>query len=136
MIEIILANPSLKGVRKAGAGWQAVCPAHPDKSPSLTIREGDDGRVLLHCFTGCATADVVAAMGLTMADLFAPSSTPRKPPPAPGVSRSDLREAVDFERTVLFILKCDAKRGHAISQTDMQRGHLARKRIVKAKELL
>jgi CHC2 zinc finger len=130
----ILSN--LSKVRKSGAGWLACCPAHPDKGPSLSLKEGDDGRVLLHCFAGCATADVVAAMGLPMADLFPPSNTPRKPPPAPGVSRADLAKATDFERTFLFILRCDAKRGRAISQTDMQRGQLARKRVLLAGSLL
>lgn len=135
MIEKILANPALKRLKKSGKGYRADCPAQPDKkSQSLTIREGDDGRVLLHCFAGCAKADVVAAMGLTMADLYPPSNTPRKPPPAPGVSRRELSEAAEFERIVLFILRCDAKRGRAISATDMQRGHLARKRIAKAKD--
>jgi hypothetical protein len=136
MIESILANPSLQGVKKAGKGWQAVCPAHPDKSPSLTIREGDDGRVLLHCFAGCVTADVVAAMGLTMADLFPPSKTPRKPPPAPGVSRRELAVATDFERSIIYILGCDAKRGRGVSTVDLQRGQLAKTRIALAGELL
>jgi hypothetical protein len=134
VINSILNN--LAKVKKSGKGYTACCPAHTDKGPSLSVREGDDGRVLLHCFAGCATADVVAALGLTMADLFAPSNTPRKPPPAPGVSRADLVEAADLERSILFILKCYAKRGRAISQTDVQRGHLARKRIAQAKELL
>ncbi len=136
MIEKILANPSLKGVRKAGKGWQAVCPAHPDKNPSLSVREGDDGRVLVHCHAGCATAAVVAAIGLSMADLYPPSNTPRKPPPAPGVSRRELSEAVEFERTVLYVLRCDAKRGRGISAVDLQRGQLAKTRLVLAGGLL
>lgn len=50
--------------------WSAICPAHPDKNPSLSIAIGDDGRVLLKCWAGCAAIDVVKAIGLTMADLF------------------------------------------------------------------
>lgn len=49
--------------------WMARCPAHPDKSPSLSIRDTDE-RILIHCFAGCGAADVVAAVGLTLADLF------------------------------------------------------------------
>ena len=38
-----------------GAGrWKARCPAHNDRSPSLSIREGDDGRVLVLCRAGCS----------------------------------------------------------------------------------
>src|SRR5579859_6993864 len=62
----------LTGVRKSGKGWVARCPAHEDRHPSLSITEGDDGRVLLHCQSGCHTADVVAKLGLTMAELFPP----------------------------------------------------------------
>ncbi|MCV5231644.1 CHC2 zinc finger domain-containing protein, partial [Escherichia coli] len=43
----------LAGVRLVGAGrWMACCPAHPDRSPSLSIRVLDD-KILLHCFAGC-----------------------------------------------------------------------------------
>ena len=41
----------LDGVKRTGRGWQAKCPAHDDRSPSLSIREGELG-VLLHCFAG------------------------------------------------------------------------------------
>lgn len=39
----------LDRVKKSGKGYQACCPAHDDNGPSLSLREGDDGRVLLHC---------------------------------------------------------------------------------------
>jgi hypothetical protein len=47
----------------------ARCPAHQDKSPSLAVNEAED-RVLIHCFAGCETTDVTAAIGLNVADLF------------------------------------------------------------------
>lgn len=60
----------LFGVKRSGDGWLARCPAHDDQHPSLSISEGDDGRVLLKCFGGCETEAVVRALGLSMADLF------------------------------------------------------------------
>lgn len=48
----------------------ARCPAHDDRSPSLSVSEGIDGRVLLWCFAGCATEDVIKSLGLTWTDLF------------------------------------------------------------------
>lgn len=64
----------LHGARATGVGrWKAKCPAHEDRSPSLSIRELEDGRVLLHCFAGCAFDDVVGAVGLEVSDLFPPS---------------------------------------------------------------
>ncbi len=68
----------LEGVRKSGAGWTAKCPAHEDRSPSLSIREGERGAVL-HCFAGCPTQAVVDALGLRMSDLFnEPLSLPQR----------------------------------------------------------
>jgi putative DNA primase/helicase len=50
--------------------WRATCPAHDDRRASLSISEGDDSRALLYCHAGCAPEEVVAALGLTMADLY------------------------------------------------------------------
>jgi putative DNA primase/helicase len=58
----------------AGEGWSARCPGsrhgRGDQSPSLSIGLGEDGRVLFHCHVGCSTEEVLAARGLTVADLF------------------------------------------------------------------
>lgn len=60
----------LLGVKGAGkSAWVALCPAHDDKQPSLSIRE-IDGQTLLYDHGGCHTVDVVASMGLEMTDLF------------------------------------------------------------------
>lgn len=50
--------------------FTARCPAHEDRSPSLSVAEGADGRALLHCHAGCETAAIVAALGLSWSDLF------------------------------------------------------------------
>lgn len=55
--------------RRSGAGWIARCPAHDDRQPSLSIRAGRDGRVLICCFAGCATDSVLAAAGLGWRDV-------------------------------------------------------------------
>jgi len=61
----------LAGVRQNAPGrWIARCPSHEDRSPSLSVRELEDGRVLLHDFAGCGVEDVLGALGLTLADLF------------------------------------------------------------------
>lgn len=51
--------------RRGGDGWLARCPAHEDRTPSLAVSDGRDGRVLIRCWAGCATRDVLAALGLT-----------------------------------------------------------------------
>ncbi len=59
----------LEGVKTTPSGWTARCPAHDDRKPSLSIKKGDDGRVLVHCHAGCTPDSVVARLGLTLADL-------------------------------------------------------------------
>ena len=63
VIDALQAN----GSRGHGAAWQ--CPSHDDRTASLSVGRGSKGAVL-KCQAGCATEDVVAALGLTMADLF------------------------------------------------------------------
>ena len=59
----------LECVRRSGHAWVARCPAHPDRNPSLSIREAD-GKLLLHCHAGCTTEAVCAALGIEMRELF------------------------------------------------------------------
>lgn len=67
-LDILLAR--LDKVRRSGGEWQALCPAHEDKSPSLGIKEADDGTLLIKCHTGCATREILAAVGLGLPDLY------------------------------------------------------------------
>ena len=48
--------------RKSGSGYVACCPAHDDRSPSLSLRDGDGGTVLVHCHSGCSQVSVIAAL--------------------------------------------------------------------------
>lgn len=59
----------LEGVRSCPDGsYMALCPAHDDHSPSLHITPVD-GKILLHCFAGCQTKDVLERLGLTWCDI-------------------------------------------------------------------
>ena len=85
-VDVVVDALSTAGCKpkRSGNGWEARCPAHEDRNPSLSVSEGDDGRVLLHCFTGCEPEAVVASLGLEMRDLMprdgAPGPTPRPRP--------------------------------------------------------
>jgi hypothetical protein len=65
--EGILAR--LKGVRPSRDAWIALCPAHDDRNPSLSLR-ANSGKTLLHCFSGCAPEAVCTALGIGIRDLF------------------------------------------------------------------
>ncbi|WP_019224181.1 DUF7146 domain-containing protein, partial [Bartonella rattimassiliensis] len=48
-------------------GWHghyglALCPAHDDKMPSLSIKNGHDGRLLLYCHAGCPFRKIIQAL--------------------------------------------------------------------------
>lgn len=68
-VDVLLAR--VQGAKPRGLHrWVARCPAHKDRSPSLSIRELDDGRVLIHDFGGCSVESVLDSLGLTCRDLF------------------------------------------------------------------
>lgn len=60
-VERVLSH--LGGAHRSGNGWIARCPHHDDRHASLSVRECDDGRVLLHCHEECPTVDVVCSAG-------------------------------------------------------------------------
>lgn len=93
--------------RRTGPGrWQARCPAHPDKCPSLSIAEGEDGRVLLHCFAGCALPEILAALGLTLRDLFAGSSATPAQARQAAATRQSYEEAERKQRIAERAVRC------------------------------
>lgn len=71
----------LEGVKKQRGGWIARCPAHEDRTPSLSIKSAEDEtgeKIILHCHAGCTAAAVVDATGLRMSDLFSDEAEPRE----------------------------------------------------------
>ena len=98
---------SLLGARKVGLErWTAKCPAHQDRSPSLSIATGRDSRVLLRCWAGCDLEAVLKAAGLRMTDLF------DGPPPTPEQARgaAKMRESLETaarERRAAHGSACD-----------------------------
>ena len=66
----VLETKTTKSLKKTGSGFMACCPAHDDDNPSLSVREGCDGKILLKCFAGCPLDAICAALGLGVSDLF------------------------------------------------------------------
>lgn len=61
------SKKSCKGYRKQ---YTAHCPAHEDANPSLSISEAADGKILLHCYTGCPIEAICQSLGIKVKDLF------------------------------------------------------------------
>jgi len=55
----------LEDVKKISRNqWQALCPAHDDHKPSLSITKAKDGKILLHCFAGCSYEEIIEALSI------------------------------------------------------------------------
>ena len=85
------------GGRKVGGGWMARCPAHNDRKPSLSIRDTDDGNVLVHCHTSCEQEQVIGA--LRSRGLWEEKGY-RLTRPAPRAIATDRPDRDDAKRTV------------------------------------
>ena len=70
---------ALNGYR-TGSTWMAHCPAHEDGTPSLSIRDADDGKVLVRCHAGCDQSAVIAALRLRGLWPNAERRSPQQPP--------------------------------------------------------
>jgi hypothetical protein len=131
----------LEKVKGRNGSWTARCPAHDDKGPSLAVRQADDGRVLLHCFAGCETANVVGAVGLSMTDLFPPDEKRKdypvegKPSLKPAFYASDLLRIIGFEALVVQIVAFDIAHEKPLSQETRDRMLVAYQRIDEAVRL-
>lgn len=125
----------LDRVRQTGpATWLAACPAHADKSPSLSIRELDDGRVLVHDFGGCSVHDVVAAIGLEMTDLFPEKPITHAKPERRPFPAADVLRALANEVFIVLLVAGDLLKfaDLFLNQADLQRLELAVDRIATA----
>lgn len=112
----------LDGVRQTAQGrWIAKCPAHQDRSPSLSVRELDDGRVLVHDFGGCGALDVLSAVGLDWNALFSEKTPGPSQPSHSRVPARDLLMILAEEATLVGIVASDFLAERAISETDWGR---------------
>lgn len=125
----------LEGVRDRGHGrWVAKCPAHQDKSPSLSVRELDDGTVLLHDFGGCDPLSIVQAIGVEFADLFPARHIRRiEPSDRPRLSASEALAALDHEAAVVAIVGADFLEHREIDEPTWQRLAVAVRKISDAR---
>ena len=126
----------LEGVKRTGQGrWVAKCPAHADKSPSLSIRELDDGRVLLHDFAGCSVDEIVGAVGMELSDLYPPREIQYAKAERRPFTADDALRCLSFEAMLLVIVSNDFKNGKELSDEDHARLVVAAGRIAEAERL-
>ena len=128
----------LDGCRRSGVGYIAKCPAHDDRAPSLTTRETDDGRILLHCFAGCSPEAVLAAVGMTFHDIMPEPIGDYIAPVRRSFDAASVLECVAKEAVVVQIYAAAMARGKSDgfpTEQDHDRLVLASARIHEALEL-
>ena len=128
----------LTDVKDRGNGnYLACCPAHEDKSPSLSVKVDTDGTVLVHCFGGCSAQQIVESVGLELKDLFPPNLDKHsfRKSQKPRYNYKDLLFILAHESLVVFIAANDLKQGKALSDVDQQRLEQACGRIQRIKEV-
>ncbi len=119
----------LEKVKPNGAGkWLACCPAHPDKSPSLAIKE-IDGKILIHCFAGCQVSEVVSAIGLQLSDLMPVNPSYQKGAKPPRFNKYELFDRLVFETVILSMGIRQLLNGEILEPPDLSRVLLAESTI-------
>src|SRR5690348_2329603 len=104
------------------ATWMALCPSHPDKTHSLSIRLADDGRVLINCFAGCSASEIVGSIGLSLEDLFEqPLYHRAKPIRGTRIFPRDVLIWIKTELMIVALTSFDLKKGKALSDEDQAR---------------
>ncbi len=132
MIEKLLSL--LDKVKPTGMDrWQACCPAHADKSPSLAIRVNEDGTILIHCFAGCSIHEVLSAIGISLSDLF-PEKSNIHPPIKRPFPASDILRCLAFEAQIVALTADIILRNEKLTTEDYDRFMLAHSRIQQAIE--
>lgn len=122
----------LESIKSAGDGrWYARCPAHADKSPSLSIRDTGD-KILVHCFTGCDPEDVLTAVGLKWRDLYADAWDAARHAPSPGARaywRRTQPDPIEVERNILALAAAELRAERTLSIEDQARVEVALERV-------
>jgi hypothetical protein len=137
LIEDIL--PRLEKVKRTGRNnWLACCPAHEDRSPSMTLHAADDGRILVKCFAGCGFLEIKDAVGLGWDVWFPPKRDDDddfRPPIKRPFPPADVLEAVAFECSVVAVSAEWMASGEELAKEDRQRLLICYERIAEARRL-
>jgi putative DNA primase/helicase len=110
--------------RKSGCGWTARCPAHDDRTPSLSIRDGANNKVLVRCHAGCEQKSVIAA--LRTLGLWAEKGKRsfRCPPPRSHEREPDQADAKRSEIALAIFNSAKSSRGTLVEKYLASRGML------------
>jgi len=127
-VDLILSRVE-KAKRTGADSWVCCCPAHEDRNPSMTVRELDDGRILIHCFAGCSVEEILSSLGLSFDALFPDKPIEYAKPLRRPFPAADVLECLAFETSIVVMASGDLLQGKPISEADHARLIVAAARI-------
>lgn len=111
----------LKNVKPSGINeFKACCPSHEDKSPSLSIKELPDDRILINCFAGCSPLEILNSIGMNIEDLFPKRQGYFKSEKKPFSSTHGLG-MIGFESTIILACAGFMREGKELSEANFSR---------------
>ena len=112
----------LDGVKERGhTQYLSRCPAHDDRSPSLSIKETPDGTLLVKCWSGCSVLEIVNAVGLELKDLFPQQNIPLHKSQKPRWNPRDLLKLLNREMTITVAAAGQLSQGIDLTEQDKKR---------------
>ncbi len=117
----------LDGVQGGSGKWRTRCPAHNSSGRTLAVAE-NEGRILLHCFSGCSPGAVLSSVGLSFTDLYDRPLSEFAPQKSPFNAR-DVLDLVVREAMTVSIIASDFYRQRSISTLDAERLFSATSRL-------
>lgn len=127
----------LDKVRPRGPGqWMCRCPAHQDRTASLSVKETSDGRILMYCFAGCGTDAILGALGMEMTDLMPERIGHMASPVRHKAGAADILRALERELTVVAVVASDMESGIDVTPADWARFREAAAAIIGARAWL
>lgn len=132
IIENLLSK--LEGVKKTGENrWMAKCPAHNDRTASLSLSTTKEGHILCKCHASCEINDVLSAVGLKPCDLFI-KRLPNNKGQKPYLQKNEA--LIIIYREVMIVAMCGSKLlDGKLSQSDRDRLFQAVNQIYKALDM-
>jgi hypothetical protein len=130
--------------RPAGKGYRTACPVCGSRSLKVSIAEGAEGRLLLHAFCGHSPAEVLAACGLCVTDLFIPRDLRSLAPAERQAMRETMRishwraalPVIAEETSIVLLAANQLGDGLSLTDRDRQRVCAAALRLFDAREVL
>ena len=122
-----------KAKRTGNDSYIACCPAHEDRSPSMTVREVEDGMLLIHCFAGCGIDAIAGAIGFSVSDLM-PDKKPDEVRNARRIpfSPSDVLACTKNDAALIYVVMCDLDKGKELTEKQIKDAKKASARIYSA----